>query len=142
MGDQSLESRDRRTSTNNGETYSQSNNPIGASAGISGLSNIDQSVHHYELPNLSQRTHNRCLIRHSVLYDFTNKEHDMIMRCFRIGSCKSMLPLTSNRSIYSRASIQACSKPVAQSCQEAHRAKPRCERALGLAEALWWRPLR
>ena len=28
------------------------------------------------------------LIFQIVLYDFTNKEHDMIMRCFRIGSCK------------------------------------------------------
>ncbi len=55
VGDQSLESRDRRTSTtNNQEGYSQSNNP-GASTAITGLGNIDGSVHHYELPNLSQR---------------------------------------------------------------------------------------
>ena len=36
---------------------------------------IDKSVNHYELPNLTQ-----------LLYDFTNKEHDLIMRCFRPGN--------------------------------------------------------
>ena len=28
-----------------------------------------------------------------VLYDFTNKEHDMIMRCFRIGNYTSLRDL-------------------------------------------------
>jgi hypothetical protein len=56
--DLSLDSKERRTtSSNNGETGSaiisggtNGNNP---STGISGLGNIDATVHHYELPNLA-----------------------------------------------------------------------------------------
>jgi len=40
---------------------------------------VDTSVHHYELPNLTQ-----------LLYDFTNKEQETIARCFRIGNFNSL----------------------------------------------------
>ena len=55
------------------------------------MGNIDATVNHYELPNLAQC--NSGLLAHNfiVLYDFTNKEHDMIMRCFRIGNCNYSL---------------------------------------------------
>ena len=43
---------------------------------------IDQSINHYELPNL---TH--------LLYDFTNMEKDVIERCFRVGNYNALREL-------------------------------------------------
>eukprot|EP00347_Sterkiella_histriomuscorum_P005196 403357524 len=40
---------------------------------------IDTSVNHYELPNLAQ-----------LLYDYTNKEQELIQRCFRTGNYNSL----------------------------------------------------
>jgi hypothetical protein len=45
---------------------------------------IDGSIRHYELPNLTQ-----------LLYDFTNKEQDTILRCFRTGNYDSLRDLPS-----------------------------------------------
>jgi len=44
----------------------------------------DGSIRHYELPNLTQ-----------LLYDFTNKEQDTILRCFRTGNYDSLRDLPS-----------------------------------------------
>ena len=46
---------------------------------------VDASMNHYELPNLTQ-----------LLYDFTNKEQDTIMRCFRVGNYTSLRDLPAN----------------------------------------------
>ena len=46
---------------------------------------VDNSINHYELPNLTQ-----------LLYDFTNKEQDTIMRCFRVGNYTSLRDLPAN----------------------------------------------
>ncbi len=46
---------------------------------------VDQTMNHYELPNLTQ-----------LLYDFTNKEQDTIMRCFRVGNYTSLRDLPAN----------------------------------------------
>ena len=46
---------------------------------------IDASINHYELPNLTQ-----------LLYDFTNKEQDLVMRCFRVGNYTSLRDLPAN----------------------------------------------
>ena len=43
---------------------------------------IDASIRHYELPNLTQ-----------LLYDFTNKEQDVIQQCFRTGNYASLRDL-------------------------------------------------
>lgn len=42
-------------------------------------------MNHYELPNLAQ-----------LLYDFTNKEQDTILRCFRTGNWTSIRDLPAN----------------------------------------------
>ena len=46
---------------------------------------VDNSINHYELPNLTQ-----------LLYDFTNKEQDTIMRCFRTGNYQSLRDLPNS----------------------------------------------
>lgn len=46
---------------------------------------VDTSINHYELPNLTQ-----------LLYDFTNKEQDTILRCFRTGNYNSLRDLPPN----------------------------------------------
>ena len=46
---------------------------------------IDGSINHYELPNLTQ-----------LLYDFTNREQETIMRCFRVGNYTSLRDLPQN----------------------------------------------
>ena len=46
---------------------------------------VYQTMNHYELPNLTQ-----------LLYDFTNKEQDIIMRCFRVGNYTSLRDLPAN----------------------------------------------
>ena len=46
---------------------------------------MDNSMNHYELPNLTQ-----------LLYDFTNKEQDLVMRCFRVGNYTSLRDLPAN----------------------------------------------
>lgn len=48
---------------------------------------VDDTARHYELPNLTQ-----------LLYDFTNKEHDMIMSCFRTGNYASLRDLPNELS--------------------------------------------
>ena len=48
---------------------------------------IDNSVNHYELPNLAQRIFHSFKLIVIVLYDFTNKEQEIIQRCFRTGNC-------------------------------------------------------
>lgn len=55
--DNSTDSKDRRTSTGGpGEAASMQSSMAagGPNNGISGLGNIDSTVHHYELPNLAQ----------------------------------------------------------------------------------------
>lgn len=46
---------------------------------------VDTNINHYELPNLAQ-----------LLYDFTNKEQDTILRCFRTGNYNSLRDLPAN----------------------------------------------
>ena len=46
---------------------------------------IDNSIQHYELPNLTQ-----------LLYDYTNKERDLIQRCFRTGNYNALRELPNN----------------------------------------------
>ena len=46
---------------------------------------MDNSMNHYELPNLTQ-----------LLYDFTNKEQDLVMRCFRVGNYTSLRDMPAN----------------------------------------------
>jgi hypothetical protein len=46
---------------------------------------MDGQLNHYELPNLTQ-----------LLYDFTNKEQDTVMRCFRVGNYTSLRDLPAN----------------------------------------------
>jgi hypothetical protein len=46
---------------------------------------VDQNINHYELPNLTQ-----------LLYDFTNKEQDTILRCFRVGNYNSLRDLPAS----------------------------------------------
>lgn len=72
----------RQSSKNLGGTHSSN-----MSQGGQNQENIpvDTSINHYELPNLTQ-----------LLYDFTNKEQDTIMRCFRVGSYTSIRDLPSN----------------------------------------------
>ena len=42
----------------------------------------NQQVNHYELPNLTQ-----------LLYEYTNKERDLIQRCFRTGNYNALREL-------------------------------------------------
>ena len=46
---------------------------------------MDSNINHYELPNLTQ-----------LLYDFTNKEQDTILQCFRTGNYTSLRDLPTN----------------------------------------------
>ena len=46
---------------------------------------VDSNINHYELPNLTQ-----------LLYDFTNKEQEIIAKCFRVGNYQSLRDLPNN----------------------------------------------
>jgi hypothetical protein len=50
-----------------------------------------------------------------VLYDFTNKEHDMIMRCFRIGNYTSLRDLPNK--LAANQLLKANKKRVEQTLQ-------------------------
>ena len=73
----------RQSSKNLGGTHS-SNLSQGANGNPETIP-VDNSINHYELPNLTQ-----------LLYDFTNKEQDTIMRCFRVGNYTSLRDLPAN----------------------------------------------
>jgi len=51
----------------------------------------------------------------TVLYDFTNKEHDMIMRCFRIGNYTSLRDLPNK--LAANQLLKANKKRVEQTLQ-------------------------
>ena len=46
---------------------------------------VDSNINHYELPNLTQ-----------LLYDFTNKEQEIIAKCFRVGNYQSLRDLPNS----------------------------------------------
>lgn len=74
-----------------GDMSRQSSQKVGGTSSVTGGNvnqdniPVDASMNHYELPNLTQ-----------LLYDFTNKEQDTIMRCFRVGNYNSIRDLPAN----------------------------------------------
>ena len=49
-----------------------------------GETSMNDNIPHYELPNVSTRKYLIIL----VLYEYTNREADLIQRCFKTGNCE------------------------------------------------------